>query len=877
MIRYLLLLLCFLPGFAAAMLTGGEYASPEERRAVEKVERANSFHDYDTAWELGEAAVAAYPDSLEALRALCVAAVNSRRITPFIERYRLDPGLPPAERLRALYVNAWTGILIGDIEAARQYSEEALKIADRPRFELRRVALVARRNGSNPDTAALGRDFRQFVDDYRQIPAAWTSYLNYFNFFGSGSAEHLEALTTALQIAPSPEAYSAKASLENNEFWGDQQEVLAIAEEGLALFPDNPSLGTNKLAALQKLGRTEEALAYAAEWSAKAPNHPDFLHAQFTILSDLNRWDDALAVSERLKNLRYAESYTQNLGILRAQIMHMAGRRADAIAELTTFLEAGAQGDNARFADMMRARLLAATEAQKLVVLPPPGYLQQRGNYCGPATMSVMLRAAGIDKTQEEIAKRVYTGIAGTPPQVLHHYAAGLGLRSFEFEGTPERWKALLDAGHPILWLQMLGSRGAHYRVVVGYDDVLRNWLVQDPNDHRRLRMSYDEVADFRPFPDMRRSFVMVPEAEANAPELANLEPTLRLILTNWVMYVSTGSNLFVGLFPAILVNTAVAATLAWIVLLLLRLQTFPRHGLKARYFFLAVLGLVVPVNLIIGVARWGSAVSLLLGLHLALITLIPLLALCAVLRPIFRDFFHPRESIGLTVLVALTWINLSFVDQDPWQWAIPVAVFALGIPVLLYPRVRLRFAERRLHAGDPSASLDVFRRYGSAATTPLFRALRQEVDALLHLGRLEEASEALRRLTGLSPVPAGALAQAQLEQRLLRILGRGGADSITAPSSVSGSLAVIDKALRTLEAGPAANPSEADLAALVTVAFRRGRLRGTALAEFTYLLTVAAALRAARSRGDAAAEAALQTRWLGPWRLRAELLRDVL
>ncbi len=183
-------------------------------------------------------------------------------------------------------------------------------------------------------------------------------------------------------------------------------------------------------------------------------------------------------------------------------------------------------------------------------------FLQQRGNYCGPASLNMLLAHWGIHQTQDEIAARVYTGIAGTPPQVLHHFARSLGMKSAEFKADEATWKRLIDAGYPILWLQMLGGNsrlsggGGHYRVVTGYDDILKSWIVHDPNYFTAIRIPYDKIRDTWILPSVQRSLIFFPADRANDPLIAPLKPTPILFITNWAMYVATGANLFVGLFP---------------------------------------------------------------------------------------------------------------------------------------------------------------------------------------------------------------------------------------------------------------------------------------------------------------------------------------
>src|SRR5690606_27005334 len=102
-----------------------------------------------------------------------------------------------------------------------------------------------------------------------------------------------------------------------------------------------------------------------------------------------------------------------------------------------------------------------------------------------------------------------------------------------EFEGTEDNWKALLDAGSPILWLQMKSTEGGHYRVVTGYDDARKRWFVHDPNLYSLTEIPYDHVDDTWPLPSLRRSIAIYPPEKENDPVLATLSPTPILHITN--------------------------------------------------------------------------------------------------------------------------------------------------------------------------------------------------------------------------------------------------------------------------------------------------------------------------------------------------------
>lgn len=766
---------------------GGDYRSPEERQAVTGAERALEFRNFEEAYRLALQAMEDFPGSLEAIRTAVSAAQQMNRTSGFMRRIE---ALPEERAFEMHYAVGWWALLAGDPRTAANRFEMATDVADgREDFELQRAKLVAWRAIPGYDGGIVLDSYRRFVETYRHIGLAHVSHLNTFNFHGDESA-HQRALEAAFEAgADHPEIYIHKERwLSREDFWYDPAEGLDIINEGLEKFPDSTKLALKKVNLLRKLGRQEQALELTRQWRGKAPNHGDFLSDEITLLSDLMRWDEAIATAQKLDSLQHQARYSINKAYKLGRLLHYAGRDRDAIEVLTSALTEGALPGQAE--DLQRLLVqLQSNPGARVSLVPDVGTLMQRGNYCGPATMNMILRRWGIELSQEEIAKDVYTGVAGTPPQVIHNYAKSSGLQSREFTYDPDRWKALIDAGFPILWLQMLGERGGHYRVIVGYDDALDIWLVKDPNNYFRTEVPYNEIRDTWILPDISRSMVIYPPEFEDHPALEGLEPTTLVAVTNWVFYISTGSNLFVGLFPALPINTGAAFLLSLVIGFLLRRITFPENTVSWLWVAGSITGFSLLANLLIGVFRLSGVVGVLLSFHLALLTLIPLLLLVRAGRKLAGDFLHVRESAGICALTMLTWLSLAFIDRDPWQWIAPVVIFATGIPIMIYPRIRIRMAQGFAERGDYLRAMDILRPYGAAAgAMNYFAAARQELTCRIVLGEWKEAgvlAEILRRKLSFSRkqesnvfTVAGLIAQAgcspssrELHDRAIKLL----------------------------------------------------------------------------------------------------------
>jgi tetratricopeptide (TPR) repeat protein len=132
----------------------------------------------------------------------------------------------------------------------------------------------------------------------------------------------------------------------------------------------------------------------------------------------------------------------------------------------------------------------------------------QKWNNCGPATLAMHLSYFGSPLTQADLAAVLKPNWddKNVSPEELAAFARSQGFRALvRVNGDADRLRLLLSNGLPVLietWLEAEGGMG-HYRLLTGYDDESRQWIVfdsyvsagvDDKQPYRGIRLSYDEI-----------------------------------------------------------------------------------------------------------------------------------------------------------------------------------------------------------------------------------------------------------------------------------------------------------------------------------------------------------------------------------------------
>ncbi len=128
-----------------------------------------------------------------------------------------------------------------------------------------------------------------------------------------------------------------------------------------------------------------------------------------------------------------------------------------------------------------------------------PFLKQQNLDYCGPASLAMLLNFLGDPVSQEEVAHEVYhPSLKGALTFDLARYARQRSYRVMLIEGGLERVKAEVRAHRPVLLLANLGYRVYpiyHYYIVVGFSEDKKVFIAHDSAKGENLLIPYPTLS----------------------------------------------------------------------------------------------------------------------------------------------------------------------------------------------------------------------------------------------------------------------------------------------------------------------------------------------------------------------------------------------
>ena len=120
-------------------------------------------------------------------------------------------------------------------------------------------------------------------------------------------------------------------------------------------------------------------------------------------------------------------------------------------------------------------------------------------DYCGPAALTSVLHHWGRPADQATIGRTVFDRLrSGTLAGDLILCAQQAGLQAISRSGSRDDLRRWLGAGLPVIVLQDLSTqdRRGHFRVVVGYSDTRRQFLVCDCTEPSLFALDYEQFDD---------------------------------------------------------------------------------------------------------------------------------------------------------------------------------------------------------------------------------------------------------------------------------------------------------------------------------------------------------------------------------------------
>ncbi|HEX6812544.1 MAG TPA: tetratricopeptide repeat protein [Planctomycetota bacterium] len=289
----------------------------------------------------------------------------------------------------------------------------------------------------------------------------------------------------------------------------DHAAAAELIDAAEAQAPDDPWVATERIWALQAADKTAEALAACAAARQRFPGHANLIAVECWVRHDAN-------VAGLLEHLALARQQLRSpyLDGVYAMMCHENGdsgaacavweqllaepwheRRLRAAWRFALVHTCRERGDDARalqhaeaagrFATGAAERLrqhLAQPDpgARRRVVLTVP-FVRQDQLTCAPATIASLLAWFGAPIDQREIAARITWDGTASQNELQWARERGLVVRFFQFD--PEVAKRLLDLGLPFA-LSTRFETSAHRQAVVGYDPVLRTFVLRDPSVH---------------------------------------------------------------------------------------------------------------------------------------------------------------------------------------------------------------------------------------------------------------------------------------------------------------------------------------------------------------------------------------------------------
>ncbi|UJR85990.1 Hypothetical protein I5071_80710 [Sandaracinus amylolyticus] len=261
-----------------------------------------------------------------------------------------------------------------------------------------------------------------------------------------------------------------------------RDEALARAEEGTTL--EEPESAQMLLARVHYVcGRFDAALSTLGSL-VDAPRHRV---AALRLRADVDRvrgdWQGFLDHVARILELTPGGAHRRRDQLDRASALFALGRREEGAEVYRALWREHADDGEGRFArEVLNHLERGAAGERKRVMLPAFPTVQQKRNYCGPASLELVLRSLGIDVDQDRIAPEV-KGDRGSTLHAMTTYLESHGLVTRRFEGDASRFRACLELGLPVI-VEEEYSTTSHVAVMIGVDEELGLLFVQDPMTH---------------------------------------------------------------------------------------------------------------------------------------------------------------------------------------------------------------------------------------------------------------------------------------------------------------------------------------------------------------------------------------------------------
>lgn len=245
----------------------------------------------------------------------------------------------------------------------------------------------------------------------------------------------------------------------------------------------------NTLFIQQKIEPAMEVLAYGIEQS---PEFVPFYQLMSELYSSRGQYKESGAFLRRALEISPDCDAADMMRFMLARALQRSGRYKGAVMAYNELLN---ESPRSRYRNDVKLRLEALDnldeDADAARLAPFPRKLQKRA-YCAPNTLANVLSYVGAPTAQEEVAARVFRGTGTHWPEVFDYLKDTDDIAFRGFFGTVDLLKRCIENNVPVITTEHYGMSG-HALAVIGYDDVGRLVIAQDPRFLEPVEIPYSQ------------------------------------------------------------------------------------------------------------------------------------------------------------------------------------------------------------------------------------------------------------------------------------------------------------------------------------------------------------------------------------------------
>jgi|GEM_PF-4725784 len=505
-----------------------------------------------------------------------------------------------------------------------------------------------------------------------------------------------------------PIIYTAEIKIilspDDESYYDNLEKTCRIYEKILSEDPTHAKIKLRLSRLCLNSNKTEKALSLLTELAREAPKFFEAGELLAEIYTARAEYEKANKILEPL--VQGSMGSYKDYGAQYAKNLYRQGKLEEAETFLEQYIKKAGR-HSTYYEEKYLGNLKSRSPEDKIKILSHIPFIVQKGSYCGPASLSMILQYWGIEVTQDEIGEVVFNKGIGTLTRSMQNYVRKLGFRARIFFPSKKAWKSMLDQDVPILVLKTTLGGGGHGVVLSGYDDIEETFIFHDPNFATPVESGYS-LLDSKFFEKVDYCLLILPEENYDQYDLKEIKSSLSVKLRTVLSYIFIGSAIREGFFKGIFINTLFVFFFVGCSILMLRKIIYPPCPKQLKKFLFLCIFLEIILNLASFAFNSNVLVISLSSYHIALFlffvfSLLWRLAFWLIEYYLPLVFFLKFLIICLilSILVYLDFIEILSMDSDyiliPFIFVFFIILYPLPLHIYISALLNLKKYRRSL------------------------------------------------------------------------------------------------------------------------------------------------------------------------------------